>query len=39
MARLLARLHRLVETIRVGLCKQNEFEFSAPWNRRRGRCG
>jgi hypothetical protein len=34
----LAALRRLAETIRFGLCKQNEFEFSAPWNPRRGGC-
>jgi hypothetical protein len=39
MANLLARLHRLGETIRVALCKQNEIQFSAPWNPRRPRCG
>jgi len=30
---------RLAETIRVALCKQNEIEFSAPWNPRRPHCG
>jgi hypothetical protein len=39
MANLLAALHRLGETIRVALRKQNEIEFSAPWNPRRSRCG
>jgi hypothetical protein len=32
------RLNQLVETIRVGLCKLNEIQFDAPWNRRAGRC-
>jgi hypothetical protein len=33
-----AALHRLGETIRVALCKQNEIEFAAPWNPRRPTC-
>lgn len=33
-------LGRLIETIRVSLCKLNQIQFEAPWNqRRRGRCG
>jgi hypothetical protein len=39
MANLLAKLRHLGETVRVALCKQNEIEFSAPWNPRRPRCG
>jgi len=39
MTRLFDALHRVAETIRIGLCKQNEFEFSAPWNPRSPRCG
>lgn len=39
MTRLLAALHRLAETIGVALDKQNEIEFSAPWNPRRSGCG
>jgi hypothetical protein len=39
MARLLAQLRRLAETVRVALCKQNEIEFSAPWTPHRPRCG
>jgi hypothetical protein len=31
-------LRRLVETIRLALCKQNEIEFAAPWNPRRPTC-
>jgi|GEM_PF-4832662 len=37
--RFFAAFARLAETVRVGLCKQNEFEFSAPWNPRRSPCG
>ncbi|HYI64886.1 MAG TPA: hypothetical protein VEW71_08385 [Allosphingosinicella sp.] len=36
---LLPALRRLAETIRLGLCKQNELDFSAPWNPRSPRCG
>ena len=32
---LAAGLRRLIDTIRVALCKQNELEFSAPWKARR----
>ena len=32
------QLRRLVETIRIGLCKLNEIQFSAPWNPRAGGC-
>jgi hypothetical protein len=32
------RLHQLAETIRIGLCKLNEIQFSAPWNPRRHGC-
>jgi hypothetical protein len=32
-------LRRLAETIRLALCKQNEIQFSAPWNPRRPTCG
>lgn len=39
MRSLLANLRRLAATIRVALCKQNEIEFSAPWNPRRSPCG
>ncbi len=39
MTKLLSALHSLAETIRVALCKQNELEFSAPWNPHRPRCG
>ena len=39
MTRLFAALRRLAETIRVGLCKLNEIEFSAPWNPQSPRCG
>ncbi len=39
MTRLVAALQRFAETIRVALCKQNEIEFSAPWNPRTPRCG
>ena len=28
----------LIEAIRVGLCKLNEMQFSAPWNPRTGGC-
>ena len=28
----------LVEAIRIGLCKLNEIQFSAPWNPRTGGC-
>ena len=33
-----AALHRLAETIRIGLCKLNQIEFDAPWNPRRPHC-
>ncbi len=33
-----AGLNRLIETIRVALCKQNELEFSAPWKAQRPHC-
>ncbi len=39
MTGLFDALRRLAETIRVGLCKLNEIEFSAPWNPRSHRCG
>ena len=33
-------LGRVLETIRVSLCKLNQIQFEAPWNQsRRGRCG
>ena len=32
-------LGRLLETIRVSLCKLNEIQFSAPWNPSRTGCG
>jgi hypothetical protein len=32
------RLRQLAETIRIGLCRQNELDFSAPWAPRRQRC-
>ena len=32
-------LARLLETIRVSLCKLNEMQFSAPWKPSRPRCG
>ena len=32
------RLRELLEAIRIGLCKQNQLEFSAPWNPRTGGC-
>ena len=38
MTKLSVALHRLAETIRIALCKQNELEFSAPWNPQRPRC-
>ena len=28
----------LIETIRIAMCKLNEFQFSAPWNPRAGGC-
>jgi hypothetical protein len=34
-----AALRRLAEKVRVALCKQNEIQFSAPWNPRRSPCG
>ena len=34
---MLRRLSELIEAIRIGLFKQNQFEFSAPWNPRSGR--
>lgn len=33
-----AGLRRLIETIRIALCKQNELEFSAPWKPRQHGC-
>jgi hypothetical protein len=39
MRSLFANLRRLAATIRVALCKQNEIQFSAPWNSRRSSCG
>lgn len=35
---ILQSLRDLAETVRLGLCKLNEFQFSAPWNPRRPRC-
>ncbi len=32
-------LGRLLETIRVSLCKLNQIQFSAPWNPNRTSCG
>ena len=32
------RLHELLRTINVGLCKLHEIQFSAPWNPRAGGC-
>ena len=32
------KLYELIETIRVGLCKLNQIQFSAPWNPRAGGC-
>ena len=32
-------LRALGEAIRLGLCKLNELQFSAPWNPRTPRCG
>ena len=31
-------LHRLAESIRIGLCKLNQIQFEAPWNPRQHRC-
>jgi hypothetical protein len=31
-------LHRLAETIRLGLCRLNQLQFDAPWNTRRHGC-
>ena len=39
MTRLFATLRRFAETIRIGLCKQNEIDFNAPWNPHRSPCG
>ena len=36
---LLRALRALRESIALALCKQNEIQFSAPWNPRRPRCG
>ena len=35
---LLARFGQVLEEIRLGLCKLNEIQFSAPWRPRRTRC-
>ena len=35
---LLARFSQALEEIRVGLCRLNELQFSAPWRPRRSRC-
>lgn len=35
----IAALRRLAQTVRLALCKQNEIQFSAPWNPRRSPCG
>ena len=35
---LLARFAQALEELRLGLCKLNEIQFSAPWRPRRTRC-
>ena len=35
---LLARIADTLEELRLGLCKLNEIQFSAPWRPRRTRC-
>jgi hypothetical protein len=35
---LISAFRDLAETIRLGLCKLNEIQFSAPWAPRRNRC-
>lgn len=35
---IISAVRDLTETIRVGLCKLNEIQFSAPWQPRRNGC-
>jgi hypothetical protein len=37
--RIIISLRALGEAIRLGLCKANEIQFSAPWNPKRTFCG
>ena len=38
MKRILQTLHQLAADFRLGMCKLNEIQFSAPWAPRRSRC-
>ncbi len=33
------RLRHIAADFRFAMCKLNEIQFSAPWNRQRSRCG
>jgi hypothetical protein len=38
MRRFFQPLRQLAETMRIGFCRLNEIQFSAPWAPQRSRC-